>query len=172
MCLKAFCDEAMEKFKPKLAPNGKDVLETYCNFGADYVGHALGYNGFRDDKDRPLTADQICSVLMKDWIAIDGEQAFRLAQQNTWCMAAMSSAEIREAAKRLNKSKLLNAKHGHISTVYPSDKMGESGSWNKKVPIMANVGTKNKPRPASECFPAEPKYYFLPGGRYSKGELK
>ena len=173
MCLKLICDEAMLKFPPKLAADKKTVLETYCNFGADFIGHALGYNGFRNpNTGLPLIADEICSVLMRDWIAIDGEQAFRLTNSNVWCMSAMSSLEIREAAKRLNKPKLIDATHGHIDAVYPAEKMLDSGSWGKPVPILANIGTENKPKKASECFPAEPKYYFRPVAHSIQGETK
>lgn len=163
MCLKDFCDEAIKKYPPKINPKTGEVEATYCNFAADFIARRLGYTGFGYN-GAPYMADRICSVLLSDWLAVDGEQAHRLASAGVLCIAAMSSAEIRAVASRLNKPALANASHGHIAVVYPAPRMVQSASWRKDVPLLANVGRTNGVLGASQCFPAEPKYYYKPGG--------
>lgn len=163
MCLKAFCDEAIAEFPPAVDAKTREVKYTYCNLAADYICRRMGYIGFRD-KNGPILADRICEVLNLAWVAIDGDTAFKLARAGTLCMSAMSSAELRKLPK------FKDAKHGHVAVVYPADKMEYSGSWAKDCPILANVGATNGAMRASKCFPAEPKYYILPGGHSVQGE--
>ena len=166
MCLKDFCDEAIKKFPPEIDPKTGAVLKTFCNFAVDYVAQRMGYKGFNYN-GAPYMADRICSVLLADWLELDGEQAHRLAASGVLCIAAQSSAEIRAAAIRLNKPALKDARHGHIAVVYPAPRMVQSASWRKEVPLLANVGRKNGILGASQCFPAEPKYFYKPGGHPS-----
>lgn len=170
MCLKDFCDEAIKKFPPKLDSDG-NAIETYCNMALDFIARRMAYNGFHNANGAALLADNICSVLLRDWLAIDGEQAHRLAGSGVLCIAAMSSADIRAAAENLNKPALKNARHGHIAVVYPAPRMVQSASWRKEVPLLANVGRKNGVYGASQCFPAEPKYYYKPGGHAGQGRI-
>lgn len=161
MCIKLVCDEVVKNYKPKLAADGKTVLETYCNLALNEVAKVKHYTGFLDTKGRPLLADDICKVLAGEWLKIEGEDAFNLAKGGIWCVAASSSADLR----RYGGPKFANASHGHVATVYPKEQMGHSVSWRKYVPWLANVGANNGIKIASLCFPAEPKYYFLPGGQ-------
>lgn len=170
MCLKAFCDEAIVKFPPLVDAQTEKIKYTYCNFGVDYIAQRMRYHGFSDSKG-PMLADLICEILRMDWIPIKGEYAFDLAKKGTLCIAAMSSDEIREIGRLKKNEKLAQANHGHVAVVYPALDMGYSGSWGKKVPMLANVGRTNGVLCASQCFPAEPKYYLLPGGHSSQGEL-
>ena len=158
MCLKDFCDEAILKFPPKLDERG-NAVETYCNLALDYIARRMGYSGFHNSHGVPLMADEICSVLLRDWLAVDGESIARLAASGTLCVAAMSSTEIRAAAEMFNKATLKDARHGHVAVVYPVPR--------KEVPLLANVGKTNGVLGASRCFPAEPKYYYKPGGHPS-----
>jgi len=166
MCLKDFCDDAIKKYPPKIDKKTGDVVATYCNFAVDDIARHMDYKGFNYN-GAPYMADRICSVLLSDWLKIDGEQAHRLAASGVLCIAAMSSAEIRAAAIRLNKPALKNAQHGHVAVIYPAPRMVQSASWCKEVPLLANIGRVNGVLGASQCFPAEPKYYYKPGGHPS-----
>jgi len=66
--------------------------------------------------------------------------------------AAMSSGQLGEA-------------HGHITAIFPAP-MQFSGSLNKNVCMVANVGKQNGEEKVSQAFPValgEPDYFLLEG---------
>ena len=163
MCLRLICEEVVKRYQPKLASDGKTVIKTYCNIALAEIAALQGYRGFIDDSGNVRIADEICKILDNDWLRVDGDTAFKLARGGTWCIAASSSHDLR----LYGGPKFTQATHGHVATVYPKNQMGHSAGWRKQVPWLANVGANNGIKIASLCFPAEPKYYYLPGGHTS-----
>lgn len=160
MLLKTLCDQAIARFPPLVDAATGRTLYTYCNAAVDFVCGGMGCDCFRGPRG-PLTADAICRILERGWVAVDGAQAAELARGGTLCVAALDSASIRLSPKHAQ------AAHGHVAAVYPAEKGAWSPSWKKTVPLLANAGARNGVLPASQCFPAEPKYYFRPGGPYA-----
>ncbi len=142
--LKEACDAVIAD--PDLEPSAG---VTHCNEGARRVAQAMGYDGFDDEK---LMADDMVAILNAggDWEKTDGAAAAAHALAGGLAFAAMSSHQLGEA-------------HGHIAAIYPAP-MGFSGSLNKKVPMVANVGKQDKEEKATEAFPihlGEPDYFVL-----------
>lgn len=142
--LKAACDEVIAD--PALEPAAG---VTHCNEGARRVAHAMGYDGFDDES---LLADDMVAILNAGapWAKVDGAAAAAHAAAGGLAFAAMSSGQLGEA-------------HGHIAAIYPAP-MGFSGSLNKSVPMVANVGKQDREEKATEAFPialGEPSYYVL-----------
>ena len=142
--LKAICDEVIAD--PSLEPSAG---VTHCNEGARRVANAMGYFGFNDES---LLADDMVAIMNAGgpWSKVDGETAAAHAQVGGLAFAAMSSYQLGEA-------------HGHIAAVYPAP-MQFSGSFNKKVPMVANVGKQDAEEKVSAAFPValgEPDYFVL-----------
>lgn len=140
--LKAACDEVIAD--PGLAP-GAGV--THCNEGARRVAQAMDCHDFDDES---LLADDMVAIMHAggDWVKVIGSIASIHAGQGGLAFAAMSSAQLSEV-------------HGHIAALYPAA-MQFSGSLNRNVPMVANVGKQEREEKATEAFPVdlgEPDYF-------------
>lgn len=151
--LKAACDAVIAdpKLRPILDPNTGQIVTTFCNFGAMRVAHAMGC-----DELQGLTADNQYAVMNANksglWIKVQGLMAAGLAQQGCLVFAAMTAAMLGEA-------------HGHIAAVAPVP-MQFSGSLNRSVPCVANVGATTGIMKSSQAFPVskgETSYFAWDG---------
>jgi hypothetical protein len=161
--LKAVCDSIIAN--PAYRPaNGK----THCNAGA--LEAALEFDCHEFDVPEgaePMMADEMYEVMEKNesgrWMKVDGDQFAANALNNRLGYAALPSYRLHEA-------------HGHIATGYPaSDKRGGvngdgqlgmewSGSLQKDVPYVANVGKTDCEEKVSQAFPpidGEPDYFIF-----------
>lgn len=126
--------------------NGR-ILETHCNFGAIRVANPLGcteLDGLMADSQYKVMADN----LSKRWAKVDGMTAVAHACAGGLAFAAMTSEMLGEA-------------HGHIASISP-EPMQWSGSLNKKVPMVCNVGKEDLDERESMAFPVacgEPSYF-------------
>lgn len=133
---------------PELAPktvNG--VLVTHCNAGAIRAANAAGCHELdglmADDQYKTMDENRLGT-----WLKTSGESASLLANSGGLAFAAMTS-------------KMLGETHGHIAAVYPAP-MQYSGSLNKEVPLVANVGKTDAEEKESMAFPVskgEPDYF-------------
>lgn len=142
--LQAACDAALAN--PAFQP--ADGV-THCNEAARAIAHAMGYFAF----DPPeLLADDMVVILNAGgvWAKVDGPTAAAHAVAGGLAFAAMSSGQLGEA-------------HGHLSALYPLP-MQFSGSLNKLVPMLANVGQTVGVSKESAAFPValgEPDYFIF-----------
>lgn len=120
---------------------------TYCNFAAWEICAAMDYTVFGDNK---MMANQMFDHMIADpaWTIQDSGRANAHAMKGGLAIAAAKADG-----------------HGHVAVVYPGP-MLFSGSLNKYVPCLANVGRTNKNGiiKASEAFPVskgEPTYFLL-----------
>lgn len=120
---------------------------TFCNFALWEVAAEMGYEEF---KAKQMTANQIVRHMesSREWRVIEsGEEASELAKRGDLVVAGRKYP-----------------KHGHVAAVAPVERMLFSGSLNKYVPLVYNVGKKNGLMKVSECFPpaeGEPTYFAL-----------
>lgn len=146
LILKAACDTAIKN--PAFAPaNGV----THCNEGAIFIANALGCHELDN-----LMADQQYKVMVVNksglWVKADGTAATVWALSGGLAFAIMSSEQLEET-------------HGHIATIYPAP-MQFSGSLNKNVPVVANIGTNEAEEKDSMAFPVtkgEANYFIWKG---------
>lgn len=148
--LKEACDAILadQSLQPVKDAAG-NILETHCNFGAERVAAALGcieLNG--------LMADQQYAVMKENatgrWTQVNGSQATQHALAGALVFAAASSA-------------MLHEKHGHIAACYPAP-AEFSGSLDRFVPILANIGKEDHVEKESMAFPVadgEPDYFLF-----------
>ncbi len=154
--LRDACDQVIHD--PNLAPLvdalSNKVIETHCNQGALLVAQAMGCHEFDPAEGEDLkTADEmVLHIVSNDsgrWSLVDGSTATIHALSGGLGFAAMDSARLKEA-------------HGHIAAIYPVG-MQKSGSLQKDVPMVANVGKCNGEEKASSAFPVrigEPSYFI------------
>lgn len=117
--------------------------KTYCNLAFMEVAAEMGCDVFRG-----MMANQIIDYVSKakDWRRVTGEEAHEHARRGGLGVASRKGRP-----------------HGHVAAVFPGERMLFSGSLNKYVPLVANVGKKNGIMKASEAFPVkegEPDYYI------------
>ena len=123
---------------------------TYCNLAVSKILEGVcGETPFYDEKKgRVMLANEMIEsmagrptmfVLLKD-----GMDAFDNAKEGYVVLACLTGTG-----------------HGHIAALYPSEEMEFSASWDKAVPMLANVGKENAVMRASKCFKEEPKYYCI-----------
>ncbi len=129
---------------PDLQP-GEGV--TYCNIALQRTGKFYNYPYFDG-----LVADEIATKAIADQFPvlekITGDVATDYAMKGGFCFAAHVYPD-----------------HGHVAVISPQP-MAFSPSWNKRVPVVANVGFDNAFLPASQAFPVslgEPSYYKILG---------
>ncbi|MDE2099554.1 MAG: hypothetical protein KGL39_20040 [Patescibacteria group bacterium] len=122
---------------------------THCNQAARMAAQQAGCNEF-DNPD--LLADDMIRIMEDNlsgkWAVNDGPRASLQAINGGLAFAGMSSKDLGE-------------EHGHIAVIFPGQ-MEFSGSLNKDVPVIANVGKRNGVMKVSEAFPVdkrEPKYW-------------
>ena len=118
---------------------------TYCNVAVQLIAKRLGCT----ELDH-MTANQMVDFLEKSdkWRKDNGERAASHAENGGLAVAAKQYYQ-----------------HGHIAVIYPYGTLGFSGSWNKLVPYVANVGKMNAIIKVSEAFPVtdDEPFYFLRG---------
>lgn len=123
---------------------GDKKPETFCNIAARYIAEAMGCKIF----DEGMMANRMHTAMENsdEFAYVDAERAAELAQKG--CLVV--------ASRRGDP-------HGHIAACYPSPP-DFSGSWAKKVPIVAHVGRPpNGLKKCSGSFSVkdgEPTYFF------------
>lgn len=122
---------------------------THCNQAARLAAQFYRCNEF-DDKS--LLADDMIKIMDENksgnWLVCDGYNATKFAMDGCLVFAAKTSKE-------------LDAKHGHIAIIIPLP-MLHSGSLNRLVPQIGNVGSRNGVMKVTEAFPVakgEPRYF-------------
>ena len=137
-----------EQYKPKKNDKG-GIVETYCNFALHaYAKDCFGYEGFKG-----LTANEIYSKAVQDkaFTPDTAERAVEHAKKGGFSFAAKQYPV-----------------HGHVAAVYPGP-LVFSASWDKYVPLVANIGKSNGTMATSLAFPVaqgEPVYLL-----YKVGEV-
>ena len=150
--LKAACDSVIAdpSLQPKKNAQGQ-IIETHCNMGAIKVANAMGCHELDNQMADQQHATMIANV-SKLWTKVDGITATNYALAGGLAFASMSSTQLKEA-------------HGHIATIYPAP-MQFSGSLNKQVPMVSNVGVTDIEEKESMAFPVadgEPDYFTWQG---------
>lgn len=151
--LKGACDAVIvdPRLQPIIDPGTHKVLETFCNCGAMRVAHLMGC-----DELKGLNAEQQYAVMSENksglWKKSNDSDAVNWALSGGLAFGAMTA-------------EMLGETHAHIAAVYPSP-MQFSGSLNKNVPCVANVGQKNAEEKESLAFPVskgEPDWFIWNG---------
>jgi hypothetical protein len=131
--LKDACDAALDN--PAFQPRDG---ETFCNLAAASIAQALGCGELQG-----LMADEIYAKMANNaaghWTKLDGSSASQKAIAGGLVIAAMSSGMLSEA-------------HGHVAVLYPQS-AEFSGSLNRYVPCVANIGKTVGVMKSSEAFP-------------------
>ena len=141
--LEAVCKSVVtgDRFKAK----GKT---TFCNQSVWETAAEMGYDIFR--KKQMLAKDIIRHVKSSaDWEEASPERACEHAKRGNLAICGKQYSTM-----------------DHVSTIYPTE-MLFSGSWNKYVPLIANVGKENGIMKVSQAFPVaegEPQYWILVEG--------
>ncbi len=132
--IQELCRTAIEEFQP-------DDGLTYCNYAVNFIARELGYAELGG-----LLANLMIMHFQNsgDFANIDIDTAHRLADAGNLVVAA----------KRGNP-------HGHVATLYPGRKMILSRKWGKKVPFVANIGSRNGIMGCNYAFEFEPKFWVL-----------
>lgn len=137
------------RIAPDLVPNQPKEGDTHCNEAVRRVFCLAGFpNVFKKNE---LANSIIQQVKAEDsnFRQVGSVEAWRSAQEGSLVVAGH-----------------LYLGHGHVAMVYPTDKMEHSGSWNKDVPMLSNVGKTVGIMKASEAFTAslgEPAYFVFLG---------
>lgn len=142
--LKKRCEDAVTRkdWEPR---EGK----TFCNIAAAWIANEYGCGGLSG-----LLANAQAEYLLNDvdgWEALDTDSAIRHSKAGALVFAVKQYDD-----------------HGHIATCYPISHSW-SGSWNKNIPMVANVGRVNGIMPCSQAFPVregEPRYYLLRSSKH------
>jgi hypothetical protein len=119
---------------------GDGKAETFCNWGLQMFAEAL----FGFDKLKNMRANDIVTWLEKNAVKVTAEEALLNAERGDLVVAAQRSA----------------AGSGHVAMVLPMP-LVFSGKWNKKCPVVANVGVKNGVMGANFAFNSEPDYFVI-----------
>lgn len=143
--LRRVCDFVLgaKQYKPKEG-------NTYCNLAVSKIMDGVcGETPFYDEKKKRvmLANEMIVSMEGRPSMFVllkDGMDAFDNAKEGYVVIACKTGEE-----------------HGHIVVLYPSEEPEFSASWDKAVPMLANVGKVNAIMRASKCFKEEPKYYCV-----------
>ena len=138
--LKAACDAAIANpaYQPKKTEWG--TLETHCNQAVVEIAGKMGVG-------LPLVcADELCDLFAQKWELVSPENAVQIALFGGVCVAGRKFTG-----------------HGHVAVVYPAQ-MQFSATYQKAVPVLANVGKENRVMRVSEAFrEAEaPDYWAAP----------
>lgn len=128
--LKAICDAVIAD--PELLPRGG---KTYCNVASRRIAAGMGFQ-----------MDVMLANAMIDF----------LAKHPEWKEASINDAATHGQNGKLAFVALSDEPHGHIAAVYPAPSE-DSGSWGRKVPMIANVGTTNGVMKLSMAFRAAAK---------------
>lgn len=137
--LKTICDGIIVDYPSEVI---NDKLVTKCNLACQKVCKMYGYTLFNG-----MTANEMASALQigcRNWKLVSAEYAAAHAMNGGLAVAAKQYTG-----------------HGHIAIVAPRP-CEMSGSWNKQVPIVANVGKTNGYMKVSQAFPVsdrEPDYF-------------
>lgn len=133
---------------PDLRPNQPLQGQTHCN---EAIRRVFSLSGQPNVFSRDEMANTIADQLEKDtrFRLVGTNEAWREGQQGNLVVVAHKYGV-----------------HGHVAMVYPTDSMGHSGSWNKDVPFVSNVGQSIGVVEVSKAFPValgEPYYYVFVG---------
>lgn len=140
--LRNLCEEAVTRdaWKPR------DGL-TFCNLAAHWFAEHYGFHGLKGK----LANDQFTTLSgSNEWEKIDTPEAIKQAKTGALVFAVKQYDE-----------------HGHIATCYTGAE-SYSGTWAKRIPMIANVGKNNGIMPCSQGFPVrdgEPYYFLLKSSR-------
>lgn len=153
--LKKLADRLVDS--PNLWPiydkDGK-LLETFCNFSARLAAQAMLCDEFNDPD---LLADDMVSII-------------RLNASGKWHITTGQEAANQSIAGKLayacQDSKTMMESHGHITLISP-EAMRYSGSFEKDVPVVANIG-KGDPSKALQQIENHPLGYQTKPNWYCK----
>lgn len=143
--IKVICDYHLQdqSLLPKIIkkPDGKEELETYCNFFIQRICKDLNY-----DKFIGLLANDIHAYCQRadEWFRTDSDGAFEAINKNRLIVAAITDKP-----------------HGHVAIGYPSDILVFSGKWNAYTIHVANVGKRNGVFGANYVFESPPDLFIL-----------
>lgn len=151
--LKTACDAVLtdQTLQPVKDASG-NIIETHCNIGAARIAASMDCKELSGPDGKALMADAQHAVMDANasgrWEKVNGSEAAAWALTGGLAFASASSNMLHEA-------------HGHIAAVYPATTQF-SGSLNKLVPIVANVGKEDRMEKESLAFPVadgEPDYF-------------
>jgi hypothetical protein len=122
---------------------GDSIKETFCNRAVWEIGAEMGCDVF---KKRQMYARDIIKHCKSsgDWTEVSPERALEHAKRGNLTICGKRYPDM-----------------DHVAAVYPTE-MLFSGSWNKYVLVVANVGKKNGIMKVSEAFPVaegEPQFW-------------
>lgn len=136
-CIQLVADQTLQ---PEYNTDGV-LLKTHCNQASRRAAQLLNCTEFDDES---LMADDMYAIMKsnpsKRWKIAGGQEATLHALNGGLAFAALPGAILEET-------------HGHITVVCPLG-MQRSGSLDKDVPVVANVG---KGDPGSPLGPADKK---------------
>jgi len=142
--LKSFLMELTQKDSLQPTPD-----KTFCNIAAREIANKFDCHEFDNEA---LLADDMINIMRENvsgnWLMCDGYNATKFSMDGCLVFAGKTGKE-------------LEASHGHIAAVVPLP-MAYSGSLNKSVPQIANVGRRNGIMKVTEAFPVakgEPNYF-------------
>lgn len=119
--------------------------KTYCNIGIHRIFGLLNIPQMINKLTlQPLLANDMCDCLRDSpskWVKVNGDVATARSGKGGVVLACQKADG-----------------HGHIACCYPIP-AEFSGSWNKWVPMLNNIGKKNAIMRSSQCFRTEPDYY-------------
>jgi len=124
--------------------DGDGINETFCNFAVQRVCNKVaGYT-----KLSGMLANEMFDFMIEseEWELVPTSEASKWAKLG----------RIVVAIKHYKR-------HCHTASIYPTESQ-YSGSWQKDVPMCANVGGTNGVMKVSEAFPVkdgEPFYFIL-----------
>lgn len=137
--LKTICDLTVRD--PKYAPErtGDTVITTYCNLAVRHIAEEMGVHLFPSG----MLASQMYQLLKTKAEKLSGTMAAEAALAGRLVIAAQDGKP-----------------HGHVAVIYPAP-LEYSPSWNKYIPMVANVGKTNGIMRTSQAFKIEPEYYVV-----------
>lgn len=110
------------------------VPETFCNRGLAYIAGEMGETMLKSDQ----YANTQIRLISDNWLEeVEEERVTAHALAGGLAVACLPSHP-----------------HGHVAVVYPSE-MEWSGTWGRKVPVIANVGKRNGVMKLSGAFRKE-----------------
>lgn len=146
--LKSALDSVLAKAAPggSLAPQPDGT--TYCNVAVCDAGRALGLVDWDPNTHTANRIAAICAADTSGWSVVDSQGAADAALAGRWVLACA-----------------IEAKHGHVASVYPAPAQ-MSQTWGHVVPMVANVGKSVGIMRASGAFRManQPSYYVFSQG--------
>ena len=122
---------------------GDDIKETFCNRALWEIAAEMGCEVFKKKKMYARDIIKHCQN-SGDWTEVNPEKALEHAKRGNLAICGKRYPTM-----------------DHVAAIFPTD-MLFSGSWDKYVPVVANVGKRNGIMKVTEAFPVvegEPNYW-------------